>query len=98
MSVISKEYAPSVMYALLDTAPRSVLKLPMDWPVVKVPCRLLCFRQSITTGGRIPTRQLTNNRRIDPVLPILCFLDQKWDSRSRLGNDPHRRQAPRHRA
>jgi hypothetical protein len=58
----------------------------------------VCSRQSIPTGGRIPTQQLPKNRRIDPVLPTLCFPDQKRDRRSRLGNYPHRRQAHWHRA
>jgi hypothetical protein len=37
VSVIPKAYAPSAMYAVLGTAPPSVLKLPVDWPAVKVP-------------------------------------------------------------
>jgi hypothetical protein len=61
------------MYAVLDTAPPSVLKLPVGYPATKVSAlswsiyRLPCSRQSVPAGGRMATRQLAN-RRIDPVL------------------------------
>jgi hypothetical protein len=36
VSVVSKVYAPSAVYAVLDTAPPSILKLPVDWTAIKV--------------------------------------------------------------
>jgi hypothetical protein len=50
---------PPAMYAILDTASPSVLKLPVDWPVIKVPVlsrsiyRLLCFRLSPQEAGSL---------------------------------------------
>jgi hypothetical protein len=81
VKVIILDFDHSVV---LGTAPLSVLKLPMDWLVTKVPAlssiyRLKCSGQSAPTGRRMATRQLAN-RRIDPVLPTSCFPDRKWVS------------------
>jgi hypothetical protein len=65
VSAISKVYDPSAMYAVLDTAPPSTLKIPMDWSATKVPALSRSIYRQFSL--KMATRQLVN-RRIDPVL------------------------------
>jgi hypothetical protein len=63
------------MYAVLCTAPPSVLDLPTDWSAVKVPALFLniyhlqCFRESATTGDRVFSQQLTTVASIRSFRP-----------------------------
>ena len=69
MSVVSKVYAPSAVYAVLDTAPPSILKLPVDWTAIKVaalsqreylPLQTFSVSLEPQEAGRMATRHLAN--------------------------------------
>jgi hypothetical protein len=69
-SVVSKVYAPMAMYAVLDTAPPSLLKLLVDWIAIKVPAlsRGIYVSQSFSVSllpqevGKTANQQLANRR------------------------------------
>jgi hypothetical protein len=83
-------YAPSTMYAVFDTAPSSVLELPVDWPPTRVPPQHTYADSAQALSRSIYHPQGARDsvwlvdRRIDPVFQNLVRSRSKVGRQSRL--------------